>query len=210
MESTCQGGYRPVPAAEAADASATKKADALAAGPRKQQDNATRACTTRDGAERRRLHRFGRGDRAKTSAMYEASEIPAGPGRLERLPAPHEDEINGPSVSITSSRAKAGGNRQWRLHPPAVCDQARVMTEFPLAAKIETPDTTRTPGDFPRIREPPRSSMARRRPSSIVQPIHPGGADGLSPMVRRRVVRGLPEKRRAQATTVRAATACWT
>ena len=84
------------------------------------------------------------------------------------------------------SRRSASRTTSWRAkacpRPPVAAFtrqlfavRQQVLTEFPLAAKIETPDTDKD-AVIPVIRAPPPLSTARKRPSSTATAITSGGA----------------------------------
>ena len=130
------------PANEAADAIRNQKADAyLAAGPVNSKITADAiAASTRDGGTPTFLAIDSAEAIAQNHPVYEASEIPA--GAFGGSPAKPEDEVKTISFShhIVARKGLVGIDRR-RLHPATVRDPATLMTDFPLAAKIETPDT---------------------------------------------------------------------
>ena len=130
------------PAGEVADAIHNQKADAyLAAGPVNSKITADAiACLD---ARRRNADlprdRFGRGDCAKPS-VYEAADIPA--GAFGGSPDRPDDEVKTISFShhIVARKDLSEATIAAFTRQLFAIRQA-VMAEFPLAAKIETPDT---------------------------------------------------------------------
>jgi TRAP transporter TAXI family solute receptor len=130
------------PTTEAADAIRSQKADAyLAAGPVNSKITAEAiAASTRDGRSPTFLAIDSAEAIAQNHAMYEASEIPA--GAFGGSPDRPEEEVKTISFSHHIAARKD-------LSEPTVATFTRqlfairqtVMKEFPLAAKIETPDT---------------------------------------------------------------------
>jgi hypothetical protein len=130
------------PTTEAADAIRGQKADAyLAAGPVNSKITAEAiAASTRDGRSPTFLAIDSAEAIAQNHAMYEASEIPA--GAFGGSPDRPEEEVKTISFSHHIAARKD-------LSEPTVATFTRqlfairqtVMKEFPLAAKIETPDT---------------------------------------------------------------------
>jgi TRAP transporter TAXI family solute receptor len=130
------------PASEAADAIRNQKADAyLAAGPVNSKITSEAiAASTRDGNAPTFLAIDSAEAIAQNHPMYEASEIPA--GTFGGSPDRPEDEVKTISFSHhivarkdLSETTVAAFTRQL------FAIRQTVMTEFPLAAKIETPDT---------------------------------------------------------------------
>jgi TRAP transporter TAXI family solute receptor len=130
------------PTNEAADAIRSQKADAyLAAGPVNSKITAEAiAASTRDGRSPTFLAIDSAEAIAQNHTVYEASEIPA--GAFGGSPARPEDEVKTISFSHHIAARKdvsevtiASFTRQL------FAIRQTVMTEFPLAAKIETPDT---------------------------------------------------------------------
>ena len=130
------------PASEAADAIRNQKADAyLAAGPVNSKITSEAiAASTRDGKAPTFLAIDSAEAIAQNHPMYEASEIPA--GTFGGSPDRPEDEVKTISFSHhivarkdLSETTVAAFTRQL------FAIRQTVMTEFPLAAKIETPDT---------------------------------------------------------------------
>src|ERR1700694_2467561 len=130
------------PANEAAEAIRNQKADAyLAAGPVNSKITAEAiAASARDGGTPTFLAIDSAEAIAQNHPMYEASEIPA--GAFGGAPAKPDDEVKTMSFSPhivarrgLSDSAVAAFTRQLFAIRQAV------ITEFPLAAKIETPDT---------------------------------------------------------------------
>ena len=188
------------PANEAADAIRNQKADAyLAAGPVNSKITADAiAASTRDGGTPKFLAIDLAEAIAQNHPAYEASEIPA--GTFGGAPGKPEEEVKTISFSHhivarkgVSEATIAAFTRQL------FAIRQSLKTEFPLAAKIETPDTDK----------------------DATIPVHPGAAAfvdgeektfldrysdfiwwGLMAIVgdglRRRVVCGLSQERRAQ------------
>src|SRR6202022_1253935 len=130
------------PTNEAADAIRSQKADAyLAAGPVNSKITAEAiAASTRDGRSPTFLAIDSAEAIAQNHTMYEASEIPA--GAFGGSPARPEDEVK----TISFSHHIAARKDVSEITIAAFTRQLfairqTVMTEFPLAAKIETPDT---------------------------------------------------------------------
>jgi len=130
------------PTTEAADAIRSHKADAyLAAGPINSKFTAEAvAASTRDGKAPAFLAIDSAEAIAQNHPMYEASEIPA--GAFGGSPERPEDEVKTISFSHhivarkdLSETTIAAFTRQL------FAIRQNVMAEFPLAAKIETPDT---------------------------------------------------------------------
>jgi TRAP transporter TAXI family solute receptor len=143
------------PASEAADAIRNQKADAyLAAGPVNSKITAEAiAASTRDGGTPTFLAIDSAEAIAQNHPMYEASEIPA--GAFGGSPAKPDDEVKTISFShhivarkgLSESSVAAFTRQLFAI-------RQSVMAEFPLAAKIETPDTDK----------------------DAVIPVHPGAA----------------------------------
>jgi TRAP transporter TAXI family solute receptor len=143
------------PAGEAADAIRNQKADAyLAAGPVNSKITADAiAASARDGGTPTFLAIDSAEAIAQNHPVYEASEIPA--GAFGGSPARPDDEIK--TISFSHHIVARKG-----LSEPTVAAFTRqlfamrqaIMAEFPLAAKIETPDTDK----------------------DAVIPVHPGAA----------------------------------
>jgi TRAP transporter TAXI family solute receptor len=130
------------PTGEAAEAIRTQKADAwLAAGPVNSRITAEAiAASTRDGRSPTFLAIDSAEAIAQNHPAYEASEIPA--GAFGGSPDRPEEEVKTISFSHhivarkdLSETTVAAFTRQL------FAIRQTVMTEFPLAAKIETPDT---------------------------------------------------------------------
>jgi TRAP transporter TAXI family solute receptor len=130
------------PTSEAADAIHSQKADAyLAAGPvNSKVTSEAIAASTRDGKAPTFLAIDSAEAIAQNHPMYEASEIPA--GAFGGSPDRPEDEVKTISFSHhivarkdLSETTVAAFTRQL------FAIRQTVMSEFPLAAKIETPDT---------------------------------------------------------------------
>src|SRR6202140_2179225 len=130
------------PAGEAAEAIRNQKADAyLAAGPVNSKIIAEAiAASTRDGGAPTFLAIDSAEAIAQNHPMYEASEIPA--GAFGGSPDRPDDEIKTISFShhivarkgLSESTVAAFTRQLFAI-------RQQLMTEFPLAAKIETPDT---------------------------------------------------------------------
>ncbi|WP_291684317.1 TAXI family TRAP transporter solute-binding subunit [Bradyrhizobium sp.] len=143
------------PAAEAADAIRNQKADAyLAAGPVNSKITADAInASTRDGGTPTFLAIDSAEAIAQNHPMYEASEIPA--GAFGGSPDKPDDEVKTISFShhivarkgLSESTVAAFTRQLFAI-------RQQLMTEFPLAAKIETPDTDK----------------------DAVIPVHPGAA----------------------------------
>jgi TRAP transporter TAXI family solute receptor len=130
------------PASEAADAIRNQKADAyLAAGPvnSKITTDAINA-STRDGASPTFLAIDAAAAISQNYPAYEASEIPA--GAFGGSPARPDDEIKtiGFSHHIVARRGLSESTVSTFTRQLFAVRQT-LMSEFPLAAKIETPDT---------------------------------------------------------------------
>src|ERR1700738_3127298 len=143
------------PATEAAEAIRNQKADAyLAAGPVNSKITADAiAASTRDGGTPTFLAIDSAEAIAQNHPMYESSEIPA--GAFGGSPARPDEEVK--TISFAHHIVARKG-----LSEPTVAAFTRqlfairqtLMSEFPLAAKIETPDTDK----------------------DAVIPVHPGAA----------------------------------
>jgi TRAP transporter TAXI family solute receptor len=143
------------PANEAADAIHGQKADAyLAAGPINSKITAEAiAASTRDGGAPTFLAIDSAEAIAQNHPVYESSEIPA--GAFGGSPAKPDDEVKTISFShhivarkgLSESIVAAFTRQLFAI-------RQSVMSEFPLAAKIETPDTDK----------------------DAVIPVHPGAA----------------------------------
>jgi TRAP transporter TAXI family solute receptor len=130
------------PATEIADAIRNLKADAyLAAGPVNSKITADAiAASIRDGGTPTFLAIDSAEAIAQNHAMYEASEIPA--GAFGGSPDKPEDEVKTISFAhhivarrgLSESTVAAFTRQLFAI-------RQQVMSEFPLAAKIETPDT---------------------------------------------------------------------
>jgi TRAP transporter TAXI family solute receptor len=130
------------PASEAADAIRNQKADAyLAAGPvnSKITTDAINA-STRDGASPTFLAIDAAAAISQNYPAYEASEIPA--GAFGGSPARPDDEVKtiGFSHHIVARRGLSESTVSTFTRQLFAVRQT-LMSEFPLAAKIETPDT---------------------------------------------------------------------
>jgi len=143
------------PASEAADAIRNQKADAyLAAGPINSKITADAiAASTRDGGTPAFLAIDSAEAIAQNHPAYEASDIPA--GAFGGSPARPEEEVKTISFShhIVARKGLAESTIAAFTRQLFAIRQ-QVMTEFPLAAKIETPDTDK----------------------DAVIPVHPGAA----------------------------------
>jgi TRAP transporter TAXI family solute receptor len=143
------------PAAEAADAIRNQKADAyLAAGPVNSRITADAiSASTRDGGTPTFLAIESAEAIAQNHPVYEASEIPA--GAFGGSPARPDDEVKTISFSHHIVARKALSESTVAAFTRQLfATRQQVMTEFPLAAKIETPDTDK----------------------DAVIPVHPGAA----------------------------------
>ena len=130
------------PASEAAEAIRNQKADAyLAAGPVNSKITAEAInASTRDGGAPTFLAIDSAEAIAQNHPMYEASEIPA--GAFGGSPDRPDDEVKTISFShhivarkgLSESTVAAFTRQLFAI-------RQSVMSEFPLAAKIETPDT---------------------------------------------------------------------
>ncbi len=130
------------PANEAADAIRNQRADAyLAAGPVNSKITADAInASTRDGGTPTFLAIDSAEAIAQNHPMYEASEIPA--GAFGGSPAKPDDEVKTISFShhivarkgLSESTIAAFTRQLFAI-------RQSLMAEFPLAAKIETPDT---------------------------------------------------------------------
>jgi len=130
------------PASEATDAIRSQKADAyLAAGPVNSKITTEAiAASTRDGRTPTFLAIDSAEAIAQNHTMYEASEIPA--GAFGGSPNRPEEEVKTISFShhIVARKDLAETTIAAFTRQLFAIRQA-VMSEFPLAAKIETPDT---------------------------------------------------------------------
>src|SRR3984957_580941 len=130
------------PAREAADAIRNQKADAyLAAGPVNSKITADAInASTRDGGAPTFLAIDSAEAIAQNHPMYEASEIPA--GAFGGSPDRPDDE--GKTISFSHhivARKGLSDSTVAAFTRQLFAIRQQVMTEFPLAAKIETPDT---------------------------------------------------------------------
>src|ERR1700722_18771714 len=130
------------PASEAADAIRNQKADAyLAAGPVNSKITADAInASTRDGGAPTFLAIDSAEAIAQNHPMYEASEIPA--GAFGGSPDKPDDEVK--TISFSHHIVARKGRSEDPASPftrQLFAIRQQVMTEFPLAAKIETPDT---------------------------------------------------------------------
>ena len=130
------------PANEAADAIRSQKADAyLAAGPLNSKITADAiAASTRDGGSTTFLAIDSAEAIAQNHPAYEASEIPA--GAFGGSPAKPDDEVK--TISFSHHIVARKGFSESTIAAftrQLFAIRQSVMTEFPLAAKIETPDT---------------------------------------------------------------------
>src|SRR6476646_10690761 len=143
------------PASEAADAIRNQKADAyLAAGPINSKITADAiAASTRDGGTPTFLAIDAAEAIAQNHSMYEASEIPA--GVFGGSPPKPEDEVK--TISFSHHIVARKGLEESTVAAftrQLFAVRQQLMAEFPLAAKIETPDTDK----------------------DAVIPVHPGAA----------------------------------
>jgi NMT1-like family len=130
------------PASEAADAIRSQKADAwLAAGPVNSKITMEAiAASTRDGHAPTFLAIDSAEAIAQNHPMYEASEIPA--GAFGGSPDRPEDEVKTISFSHhIVARKDLSETTVAALTRQLFAVRQTVLAEFPLAAKIETPDT---------------------------------------------------------------------
>jgi TRAP transporter TAXI family solute receptor len=130
------------PASEAADAIRSQKADAwLAAGPVNSKITTEAiAASTRDGHAPTFLSIDSAEAIAQNHPMYEASEIPA--GAFGGSPDRPEDEVKTISFSHhIVARKDLSETTVAALARQLFAVRQTVLAEFPLAAKIETPDT---------------------------------------------------------------------
>jgi TRAP transporter TAXI family solute receptor len=130
------------PASEAADAIRSQKADAwLAAGPVNSKITTEAiAASTRDGHAPTFLAIDSAEAIAQNHPMYEASEIPA--GAFGGSPDRPEDEVKTISFSHhIVARKDLSETTVAALTRQLFAVRQTVLAEFPLAAKIETPDT---------------------------------------------------------------------
>jgi TRAP transporter TAXI family solute receptor len=143
------------PANEAAEAIRSQKADAyLAAGPINSKITADAiAASTRDGGAPTFLAIDSAEAIAQNNPVYEASEIPA--GTFGGSPAKPDEEVKtiGFSHHIVA-RKNLSESIVAAFTRQLFAIRQSVMSEFPLAAKIETPDTDK----------------------DAVIPVHPGAA----------------------------------
>src|SRR5258705_11350927 len=130
------------PANEAADAIRNQKADAyLAAGPVNSKITAEAiTASTKDGGTPTFLAIDSAEAIAENHPMYEASEIPA--GAFGGAPGRPDDEVKTISFAhhIVARKGLSDSTVAAVTRQLFAIRQA-VMAEFPLAAKIETPDT---------------------------------------------------------------------
>jgi TRAP transporter TAXI family solute receptor len=143
------------PAAEAADAIRNQKADAyLAAGPVNSRITADAiAASVKDGGAPTFLAIDSAEAIAQNHPAYEASEIPA--GTFGGSPDRPDDEIK--TISFSHHVVARKGISEATIAAftrQLFAVRQQLMTEFPLAAKIETPDTDK----------------------DAVIPVHPGAA----------------------------------
>jgi TRAP transporter TAXI family solute receptor len=143
------------PANEAPDAIRNQKADAyLAAGPVNSKITAEAiAASTRDGGTPTFLAIDSAEAIAQNHPMYEASEIPA--GAFGGSPDKPDDEVK--TISFAHHIVARKGLSEATVAAftrQLFAIRQQLMTEFPLAAKIETPDTDK----------------------DAVIPVHPGAA----------------------------------
>ena len=143
------------PAGESADAIRNQKADAyLAAGPVNSKITADAiAASTRDGGTPTFLAIDSAEAIAQNHPMYESAEIPA--GAFGGSPARPDDEVK--TISFAHHIVARKGLSETTVAAftrQLFAIRQAVMAEFPLAAKIETPDTDK----------------------DAVIPVHPGAA----------------------------------
>jgi TRAP transporter TAXI family solute receptor len=130
------------PASEAAEAIRNQKADAyLAAGPVNSKITAEAInASTRDGGAPTFLAIDSAEAIAQNHPMYEASEIPA--GAFGGSPDKPDDEVKTISFSHhIVARKSLSDSTVAAFTRQLFAIRQSVMSEFPLAAKIETPDT---------------------------------------------------------------------
>jgi TRAP transporter TAXI family solute receptor len=130
------------PAAEAAEAIRNQRADAfLAAGPVNSKITAEAiAASTKDGGTPTFLAIDSNEAIAQNHPVYEAAEIPA--GAFGGSPDRPEDEVKTISFSHHIVARKAISEATIAAFTRQLfAIRQQLMTEFPLAAKIETPDT---------------------------------------------------------------------
>jgi TRAP transporter TAXI family solute receptor len=130
------------PIAEAVDAIRSQKADAyLAAGPVNSKITSEAvAASTHDGKAPKFLAIDSAEAIAQNHPMYEASEIPA--GAFGGSPDRPEDEVKTISFSHhIVARKDLSDTTVAAFTRQLFAIRQNVMSEFPLAAKIETPDT---------------------------------------------------------------------
>jgi TRAP transporter TAXI family solute receptor len=130
------------PAAEVADAIRNQKADVyLAAGPLNSKITAEAiAASTRDGGTPTFLAIDSNEAIAQNHPVYEAAEIPA--GAFGGSPDRPEDEVK--TISFAHHIVARKGLSEATIAAftrQLFAIRQQLMTEFPLAAKIETPDT---------------------------------------------------------------------
>jgi TRAP transporter TAXI family solute receptor len=130
------------PAAEVADAIRNQKADVyLAAGPVNSKITAEAiAASTRDGGTPTFLAIDSNEAIAQNHPVYEAAEIPA--GAFGGSPVRPEDEVK--TISFAHHIVARKGVSEATIAAftrQLFAIRQQLMTEFPLAAKIETPDT---------------------------------------------------------------------
>jgi TRAP transporter TAXI family solute receptor len=130
------------PAAEAAEAIRNQRADAyLAAGPVNSKITAEAiAASTKDGGTPTFLAIDSNEAIAQNHPVYEAAEIPA--GAFGGSPDRPEDEVK--TISFSHHIVARKGLSEATIAAftrQLFAIRQQLMTEFPLAAKIETPDT---------------------------------------------------------------------
>jgi TRAP transporter TAXI family solute receptor len=130
------------PAAEAAEAIRNQRADAyLAAGPVNSKITAEAiAASTKDGGSPTFLAIDSNEAIAQNHPVYEAAEIPA--GAFGGSPDRPEDEVK--TISFSHHIVARKGLSEATIAAftrQLFAIRQQLMTEFPLAAKIETPDT---------------------------------------------------------------------
>ena len=188
------------PATEVAEAIRGQKADAyLAAGPVNSKITADAiAASARDGG----TPTFLAIDRAEAIAqnhpVYEASAIPA--GAFGGSPDRPEEEVKTISFShhIVGAQGPIGIDHR-RLHPAIIRDPASGDGGIPAGRQNRDPGHRQGCGD---PGASGRGGLCRRRGEDLPRPLqrlHLVGADGaVGDGLGRRMVRGLPEKGRAQ------------
>ncbi len=199
------------PANEAAEAIRNQKADAyLAAGPVNSKITADAInASTRDGGTPTFLAIDSAEAIAQNHPIYEASEIPA--GAFGGSPDRPDEEVK--TISFSHHIVARKG-----LSESTVAAFTRQLFAIRQAVDDGVPAgcEDRDPGYRQGRRHPGasgRGGLCRRRGKNLprsLQRLHLVGTDGaVGHGLRRRVVRGLPEERRAQQQQSACAIACW-